>query len=69
MAGWKAAGEPDWISVSEVSEVAGADATLVSGWIRDGLIHAHRAGDEWRVRRADVQRLITLTTNPAALGG
>ena len=69
MAGWKPAGEPDWIPVSQVDSIPGADESLVSGWIRDGLIHAYRAGNEWRVRRADVQRLVTLTTNPAALGG
>jgi hypothetical protein len=69
MAEWTPAGEPDWIAVSEVGDVAGADAALVSGWIGTGLLHAHLAGNQWRVRRAELQRLITLTTNPAALGG
>jgi hypothetical protein len=69
MAGWKPAGEPDWIPVSEVGAVPGADPALVTRWISAGLIHAYRSGDELRVRRAEVQRLVTLTTNPAALGG
>jgi hypothetical protein len=69
MAGWKPAGEPDWIPVSDVDDVPGADAALVARWIAGGLIHAYRVGDELQVRRAEVQRLVTLTTNPAALGG
>ena len=75
MAGWKPAGEPDWIVVSEVDGadgadgVAGADAAVVTAWIRAGILHAYPSGDQWRVRRSEVQRLITLTTNPAALGG
>ena len=55
--------------MSELDSMAGADLALVSGWIRSGLLHARLAGNQWRVRRAELQRLITLTTNPAALGG
>ena len=75
MAGWQPAGEPDWIVISEVSGVdegdgvAGVSAAVVSTWIRAGILQAYPAGDKWRVRRSEVQRLITLTTNPAALGG
>jgi hypothetical protein len=69
MPGWKPAGEPDWISVSEADGIPGATAALVTRWIEDGLIHAYGAGDDRQVRRAEVLRLVTLTTNPAALGG
>jgi hypothetical protein len=69
MAGWKPAGEPDWIPVTDVGQVPGADPAMVSRWIAASLIHAYRVGDQLHVRRAEVQRLVTLTTNPAALGG
>jgi hypothetical protein len=69
VAGWKPAGGEDWIPISEAAQLPGADESLVSGWIGTGLIHAYRSGDEWWVRRADIHRLVTLTTNPAALGG
>jgi excisionase family DNA binding protein len=63
----RAAPEQDpWLTVPEVSEELKVHPATIRAWIKDGRLQAVRVGREWRVRRSEVDRALSLTTSPAS---
>lgn len=48
----------EYLSTSEGAELARVTQGTIRRWIREGLLHAHRAGRELRVKRHELEELM-----------
>lgn len=50
---------PEWLSVAEAAEVLDVSTRTAYRWIGEGLLPAYRIGHPLRVKRVDLEELIS----------
>jgi excisionase family DNA binding protein len=57
----------EYLSVARAAEIAEVHPDTIRGFIREGRLKRYKAGREWRVKRADLDRLLEEMARPAPL--